>query len=69
MNLTGKSTARLVLYLAFCAAILLVPSVLDDAFLLNKYSRYLVFAILAVDPWIPTAWSQVPSAFTRASRR
>ncbi|MBN8184668.1 MULTISPECIES: urea ABC transporter permease subunit UrtC [Stappiaceae] len=48
MNLTGKSTARLVLYLAFCAAILLVPSVLDDAFLLNKYSRYLVFAILAV---------------------
>ena len=38
MNLTGKSTARLVLYLAFCAAILLVPSVLDDAFLLNKYS-------------------------------
>ncbi|EKF42182.1 branched-chain amino acid ABC transporter permease [Nitratireductor indicus C115] len=48
MNLTGKSAQQTLLYGAFCVAILLVPLFLDDAFLLNKYSRYLVFAMLAV---------------------
>ncbi|WP_048646337.1 urea ABC transporter permease subunit UrtC [Nitratireductor soli] len=48
MLLTGKSAQQTLLYLAFCIAILLVPLFLDDAFLLNKYSRYLVFAMLAV---------------------
>jgi len=31
-----------------CIAILLVPSFVDDAFILNKYARYLVFGILAM---------------------
>ena len=36
------------LYVAACVAILAVPLVIDDAFLLNKYARYLVFGMLAV---------------------
>lgn len=44
----GKTTTQILLYGAVCLAILLVPVFLDDAFLLNKYSRYLVFAILAI---------------------
>lgn len=48
MILIGKPAKQTLLYLAFCMAILLVPLFLDDAFLLNKYSRYLVFAMLAV---------------------
>lgn len=43
-----KSAVRLLPYLGFCAAIILVPLFMDDAFLLNKYARYLVFAMLAV---------------------
>ncbi len=35
-------------YIAVCLAILAVPLLIDDAFLLNKYARYLVFGMLAV---------------------
>lgn len=48
MFASGKTAQQTLLYLAFCVAILAVPLFLDDAFLLNKYSRYLVFAMLAV---------------------
>lgn len=44
---SGALTTYLPLLL-FIAAILLVPSFVDDAFLLNKYSRYLVLGMLAV---------------------
>lgn len=44
----GKSTTRLLVYGGVCLAILLVPLVIDDAFLLNKYARYLIFGMLAV---------------------
>lgn len=44
----GKTTAQILLYGVVCLAILLVPVFLDDAFLLNKFARYLVFAILAI---------------------
>lgn len=47
-TVTGKTTTQLVIYAAVCVAILLVPVVIDDAFLLNKYARYLVFGMLAV---------------------
>ncbi|MBO6902790.1 MAG: urea ABC transporter permease subunit UrtC [Rhizobiaceae bacterium] len=48
MTPAGQFAIRFLPYLAFCVAILLVPQFIDDAFLLNKYARYLVFAILAV---------------------
>ncbi len=44
----GKPTTQILIYGAACLAILLVPVFLDDAFLLNKYARYLVFGMLAV---------------------
>lgn len=46
--MSGKTVVQLLTYGAVCLAILLVPLVVDDAFLLNKYSGYLVFGILAV---------------------
>lgn len=55
-TLPGKSTIQLVLYAAVCLAILLVPTLVDDAFLLNKYSRYLVFGMLAVA--LALSWGQ-----------
>lgn len=46
---TSRQTLlQLGVYGAFCLAILLVPSFIDDAFLLNKYARYLVLGILAM---------------------
>lgn len=39
---------QLVAYGVFCLAILLLPTVIDDDFLLNKYARYLVLAIVAM---------------------
>ncbi|MDQ6437529.1 urea ABC transporter permease subunit UrtC [Mesorhizobium sp. LHD-90] len=48
MKVPGKTTSQIAIYAAVCIAILLVPLVLDDAFLLNKYARYLVFGMLAV---------------------
>lgn len=44
----GKTTTQITLYALVCLALLIVPVFLDDAFLLNKFSRYLVFAILAI---------------------
>jgi len=44
----GKATTQIAIYTAVCVAILLVPVFMDDAFLLNKYARYLVFGMLAV---------------------
>ena len=46
--MSGKTVVQLLTYGAVCLAILLVPLFVHDAFLLNKYSRYLVFGILAV---------------------
>ena len=46
--MSGRSALQISLYAAVCITLLLVPLVLDDAFLLNKYSRYLVFGMLAV---------------------
>ena len=46
--MSGKTVVQLLTYAAVCLVILLVPLVIDDAFLLNKYSRYLVFGVLAI---------------------
>lgn len=46
--MSGKSSTQFLLYGGVCLAILLVPLVIDDAFLLNKYSRYLIFGMLAI---------------------
>jgi urea transport system permease protein len=46
--LTRKSALQLIVTAAVCLAILAVPLVIDNAFLLNKYARYLVFGMLAV---------------------
>ena len=43
-----KTIIQIGTYAAFCLAILLVPTFLDDAFLLNKYARYLVLGMLAM---------------------
>ena len=44
----GKLSRQILLYAAVCAVILAVPLFLDDAFLLNKYARYLIFGMLAI---------------------
>src|SRR5579875_3238052 len=47
----GKHDAtrwRLIGYAIFCVLILLVPLFVDNAYLLNKFSRYLVFGILSM---------------------
>jgi urea transport system permease protein len=46
--LSGKVSRQILLYGVVCLAILLVPVLVDDAFLLNKYARYLIFGMLAV---------------------
>ncbi len=46
--MSGKTTPQLLVYGVVCLAILLVPLVVDDAFLLNKYARYLIFGMLAI---------------------
>jgi len=47
-TLSGKSLTQILVYGGVCLAILVVPFVLDDAFLLNKYARYLIFGMLAI---------------------
>ncbi|RTM10604.1 MAG: urea ABC transporter permease subunit UrtC [Hyphomicrobiales bacterium] len=47
-KLSGKTKMEIVLYAAICVAILLVPVFLNDAFLLNKYARYMVLSMLAI---------------------
>jgi urea transport system permease protein len=44
----GKTATQIAIYAAVCLVILLVPVFLDDAFLLNKYARYLIFGMVAV---------------------
>lgn len=46
--MSRKTMFQAGIYLAACLALLAVPLVIDDAFLLNKYARYLVFGMLAV---------------------
>lgn len=43
-----RTLVQVIVYGAVCLAILLVPTFYDDAFVLNKYSRYLVLGILAM---------------------
>ncbi len=43
-----QTILRLTAYAAFCIAILLVPLFVSDAYLLNKFARYLVFGILSL---------------------
>src|SRR5574340_278676 len=43
-----QATHRLIGYAAICLAILLVPLFVSDAYLLNKFARYIVFGILSV---------------------
>jgi urea transport system permease protein len=47
-KVSGKTKLEIAVYAAVCLTILALPLVLDDAFLLNKYARYLVLGILAV---------------------
>ncbi|MGH6760850.1 MAG: urea ABC transporter permease subunit UrtC [Phyllobacterium sp.] len=43
-----KVAPKILLYGVVCLMILLVPVLVDDAFLLNKYARYLIFGMLAI---------------------
>jgi len=44
----GSTTSQIIIYALVCGALLLVPSFVDDAYLLNKFSTYLVMGMLAV---------------------
>lgn len=44
----GKTTLQIACYSTVCLAIFIVPLLVNDAFLLNKYARYIVFAIVAI---------------------
>ncbi|MCR6502912.1 urea ABC transporter permease subunit UrtC [Shinella sp. CPCC 101442] len=46
--MSGKVSRQILLYGIVCLAILLVPVFVEDAFLLNKYARYLIFGMLAI---------------------
>jgi len=46
--LSGKISRQILLYGVVCLAILAVPLLVDNAFLLNKYARYLIFGMLAI---------------------
>ena len=46
--MSRRTALQIVVYGIVCLAILLVPTFYDDAFVLNKYSRYLVLGILAM---------------------
>ncbi len=46
--MTRRTALQIAVYGIVCLAILLVPTFYDDAFVLNKYSRYLVLGILAM---------------------
>ena len=47
-TVSRRTILQLAAYGIVCLAILLVPTFYDDAFVLNKYSRYLVLGILAM---------------------
>ena len=46
--MSGKTKTEIAICALVCLAILIVPVFLDDAFLLNKYARYLVLGMLAI---------------------
>ena len=46
--MSRRTVLQIATYGIVCLAILLVPTFYDDAFVLNKYSRYLVLGILAM---------------------
>ena len=46
--MSNKPILQLSIYGAVCLALLLIPAFIDDAFLLNKLARYLIFGMLAV---------------------
>ncbi len=46
--MSGKISRQILLYGIVCLAILAVPLLVDNAFLLNKYARYLIFGMLAI---------------------
>lgn len=46
--MTRKTAIQMGIYGAVCLVILAVPSFVDDAYVLNKYARYLVLGILAM---------------------
>ena len=43
-----QTIIRLAGYTIFCIAILIVPLFIDNAYLLNKFARYIVFGILSM---------------------
>ena len=43
-----QTVLRLAAYAIFCIAIMIVPLFTDDAYLLNKFARYIVFGILSL---------------------
>ena len=48
MRGNGRIKRTLLGYVVFCVAILIVPIFISDAYLLNKFARYLVFGLLSV---------------------
>jgi urea transport system permease protein len=46
--MSKRTLIQVATYGAVCLAILMVPTFMDDAFILNKYARYLVLGILAI---------------------
>jgi urea transport system permease protein len=48
MNDNHHKSLRLVGYALFCILILIVPLFIDNAYLLNKFARYIVFGILSL---------------------
>ena len=48
MNDHHKPISRLLAYAIFCVAILAVPLFVSDAYLLNKFARYIIFGILSL---------------------
>lgn len=46
--MSKRTAIQILVYGLVCLAILLVPSFIDNAFILNKYARYLVLGILAM---------------------
>lgn len=48
MNPQHRTAPRLIGYATFCVLLLLVPLFVSDAYLLNKFARYIVFGILSL---------------------
>ena len=46
--MSSRTKRQIIVYAIVCLGFLLVPTFIDDAFILNKYSRYLALGILAI---------------------